>query len=181
MIDSWMNRGVQHFKRLGAEAVGVRVFDAETAHDPAHVAAINRANFVYLSGGNPNYLADCLEGSPVWDAIMGVHLRGGIVAGCSAGAMIMGEEIFGPGGQRTGFDLLHNVVIVPHFDEFIGLAARVMRFLGDKSLTMVGVDGRTALVVNGGRCEVLGKGGVTVFKNRQNTKYEAGLIPDGVL
>ena len=33
MIDSWMNRGVAHFQRLGVQASGVRVHDKETAHN----------------------------------------------------------------------------------------------------------------------------------------------------
>lgn len=181
MIQSWMQKGVTHFNRLGVTVTGVPVIDAATAHSQTYADAVRQANFVYLSGGHPGYLADCLDGSPVWDAILGVHLQGGIVAGCSAGAMIMGERISGPGGNRNGFNLLPGTVIIPHFDEFPGIVTRVMRFFSGSSLTMLGIDGRTALVVDNGRYEVLGSGHVTVFNGSGHTAYHHGPIPTTAL
>lgn len=181
MIDSWMQKGVRHYTRLGVEVNGVRVHDSATAHEEAHVDAIKNANFVYLSGGNPGYLHESLQGSPVWEAILGVYQSGGIVAGCSAGAMIMGERIAGPGGNRAGFNLLPNVVIMPHFDEFIGRMGRIGRMFSDKSMTMVGIDGRTALVQSDVGHEVLGRSQVHVFKADGNQTFGQGPIPAGLI
>lgn len=180
MVNSWMQRGVDHFTRLGAEVTAVPVIDNATAHTPEYAETIYDANFVYMSGGNPGHLYDSLAGTMVWDAILDVHQRGGVVAGCSAGAMIMGERIVGPGADRKGFNLLEGTVIMPHFDEFTGFIGRVTRFLGDKSLTMVGIDGRTALVVENGRYSVIGRSEVTIFTKGEKQKFSEGSIPAGL-
>jgi cyanophycinase len=177
----WMEKGVAHFTRLGVAVTAVPVIDAASAQDPAHVTAIRQANFIYLSGGNPGYLFTTLNNSPAWEAILAVHQAGGIVAGCSAGAMIMGEQILGPGSNRPGFNLLPGTVIVPHFDEIPGILSRIMRFLKGKKLTMIGIDGGTALVMANGRYEVLGQNQVTVFSDTGTNRYRAGLLPKGLL
>jgi len=181
VVESWMQKGVNHFTRLGAEVTALPVVDRTTAQNPDHAETIRQANFVYLSGGHPGYLHQSLEGSPVWEAILSVHQQGGVVAGCSAGAMIMGERILGPGGNRAGFNLLPGTVVVPHFDEWIGPLSQFMRFFSDRRLTMIGIDGRTALVVENGRVEVLGTKQVTFFTKEGRKRFSQGPIPAGVL
>jgi cyanophycinase len=177
-VNSWMERGVDHFRRLGVEATAVPVIDAASARDPAHAEMIQAANFVYLSGGHPGYLYETLAGTPVWAAIMDVHRRGGVVAGCSAGAMIMGERISGPGGNREGFNLLPGTVILPHFDEYPGIINRVLRIFTGRELTLVGIDGRTGLVVTASGYEVLGSGQVTLFRGRDRQTFPQGPLPE---
>ena len=178
MIQSWMQKGVDHFTRLGVAVTAVPVTNHATAQNAAFAAEIRQANFVYLSGGHPGYLHECLAGTAVWEAIRLVHQSGGVVAGCSAGAMIMGERIAGPGGNRDGFNLLPGTVILPHFDEFPGLLSRVMRLLSGRSLTMIGIDGRTALVVENGRLEVLGQNQITFMTQNGTFKYSHGELPE---
>jgi cyanophycinase len=175
-----MQKGVDHFTRLGVAVTAVPVTNHDTAQNHAFASTIRQANFVYLSGGNPGYLHESLDNTPVWDAILSVHQRGGVVAGCSAGAMIMGERIAGPGGNRAGFNLLPGAIIMPHFDEFPGMVSRIMRMLTDRSLTMIGIDGRTALVVENGRFEVLGQKQVTFFTKNGTQKFSQGILPAGL-
>jgi cyanophycinase-like exopeptidase len=181
MIDSWMQRGVAHFQRLGATATGVRVHDRATALDATHAARVRQANFVYLSGGKPSYLYDTLVDTPVWAAIVSVHQNGGVVAGCSAGAMIMGSRIGGPGGGGKGFSLLPDTAILPHYDEFPGIVGRVMRWFSGANVTMVGIDGNTALLHSAAGYEVAGLGGVTILNSSGNTRYTSGPLPPHVL
>lgn len=178
MVQSWMRRGVEHFERLGAEAAALPIIDMNTAQNPAYAVAIDEANFVYLSGGNPAHLYESLVDTAVWRAILNVHRRGGVVAGCSAGAMILGARIVGPGSNRNGFGLLPDTAIIPHFDEFPGFIGRIVRFFNDKTLTLVGIDGRTALLVDHGVYEVLGTGFVTLFTRAGKEKFAEGRIPD---
>jgi cyanophycinase len=177
----WMEKGVAHFTRLGVAVTAVPIIDVQSAQEPMHVETIRQANFVYLSGGNPGYLYKTLHGSPVWEAIMAVHQNGGIVAGCSAGAMVMGARIMGPGNNKPGFGLLPNTVIIPHFDEIPGILSRVLRFFNGQNMTMIGIDGSTALVVENGRYEVLGKNQVTIYSTKGTNQYPAGLLPDGLI
>ncbi len=100
-----------------------------------------------------HYLLD----RPVWQAIQDVVARGGVLAGCSTGAMVLGEKIPGfPRAQRA-FNLLEGAVVVPHFDEIPSWTARLIRLLLGRNARMVGILGYTALLVNGYTCKVLGK------------------------
>ena len=55
-IAYWSRLGVEHFARLGARAEAVEVIDRASADDEGRAARIRAANFVYLSGGKPDYL-----------------------------------------------------------------------------------------------------------------------------
>ncbi len=178
-IRYWSDLGVRHFSGLGARVAAVAVIDRASAHDRACVARIEAANFVYLSGGKPRYLYDTLAGSPAWTAIMRVLERGGVMAGCSAGAMICGSRS-APWGRRPGFNLLPGAVIMPHYDEIPAVLPRLLRLGLSGQATLVGIDGNTALLVRGDRSagalqlSVAGAAGVTVWRAGGPVRYAAG-------
>ena len=175
-IGYWTRLGVDHFQRLGAAVQTVPVVDRAGAEDPDHAAAVAAANFVYLSGGKPDYLHQTLAGSAVWQAVESVLARGGVLAGCSAGAMILGEKFFGFPGWRQGFDYLPGATIIPHFDEIPAVMVQSIRlFAGD--MTILGIDGNTALVQHAAGYEVVGAGSVTVWNKAGKTRYLQGLLP----
>lgn len=177
----WKQLGVEHFTRIGVAVESLLVFDRRSADDPAWAERIAAANFVYLSGGRPDHLYKTLAGSRAWQAIEGVLTQGGVLAGCSAGAMVQGEKFFGFSGWRTGFGLLPGVTIIPHYDELSERLIQVARALLAAGLTVVGIDGNTALVKSGERHEVLGSGHVTIWNRAGRTRYPAGPLPDGLL
>ncbi len=179
-IAYWSRLGVEHFTGLGVQVETLPVIDHASANDPALAAAVSAANFVYLSGGRPDYLHRALKGSLVWQAILAVIENGGLLAGCSAGAMILGEKFFGFPGWRTGFALLPGVTIIPHFDEIPVRMLRPMRLIAGKDLAILGIEGNTALVQTAEGHEVLGSGGVTVWNGAGKTRYTAGLLPSWV-
>ncbi len=176
-IAYWSRLGVEHFTRLGVPAQAVPVIDRDTAHDPALVATIVGANFIYLSGGKPDYLHQTLAGTPTWEAILTVLAGGGLLAGCSAGAMILGEKFFGFPGWKPGFNFLPSATVIPHFDEIPEALLKSMRLLAGKGLTVLGIDGYTALVRTDAQYEVLGRGGVTVWNRTGKTRYPSGSLP----
>jgi cyanophycinase len=178
-IGYWARLGVEHFTRLGAEVRSLPVVDSASADDPVHAQAIAEANFVYLSGGHPDYLYKTLKDSPAWKAILSVPEKGGLLAGCSAGAMIMAEYFFGtrPWRRLPGFGLLPGAVVIPHFDEIPRWISSLVRFWVGRGLTTVGIERNTALVVDGGRMEVLGDGGVTVWNRSGKVRYTQGVVP----
>lgn len=170
----WSDLGVRHFSRLGAPVETLPVIDRSSAQQARWAERILEANFVYLSGGRPDYLHRTLKDTPVWQAILAVHQRGGVVAGCSAGAMIMGALLLGFPGLQPAFELIPNTVIVPHFDEIPAAFVKTVHFLAARDKTVVGVEGNTALVINENQREVLGSGGVTIWNHRQRARYTAG-------
>jgi len=163
-IKYWSDLGVEHFKELGAERVeAVHVVDRASADDLALVERIRDANFIYLSGGKPDYLLQTLINTRAMEAILDVYRRGGILAGCSAGAMVMGESIPGMLRWREAFKLFPNAVIIPHYDEMPGWLGSVVRLLARRKTTLYGIEGYTALLVNGNGLKVIGRGSVTVW------------------
>ena len=175
-IDYWARLGVDHFQRLGVAAQSVPVIDRASAENADYATMVESASFVYLSGGKPDYLYQSLAGSAVWAAIETVLARGGMLAGCSAGAMILGEKFFGFPGWRQGFGYLPGATIIPHFDEIPALMVQSLRlFAGD--MPVLGIDGNTALVQSAAGYAVIGAGGVTVWNKAGNVRYGQGLLP----
>lgn len=176
-IAYWSRLGVEHFISLGAQAEALPIIDHASACDTALAAALAACNFVYLSGGKPDYLQATLADSPAWAAIQTVLQKGGIVAGCSAGAMIMGEQIMGFPTRRPGFGLIPGAVIMPHYDELGGILRTGLRQLVGRGHTLIGIEGYTALLWTDGAAEVLGRGGVTIWNSHRKTRYTQGEKP----
>ena len=180
MIDDWARRGVEHFEGLGVDAESVRVWDRASANDPALAERVAAADFVYLSGGNPGYLHATLDATPAWDAILEVVDRGGLLAGCSAGAMIQGEAFTGLPRPHDGFGLWPGIHVIPHFDEIPAAIVSAMRLAVGRKRTLVGVNGNTALLNDDGAYLVLGDE-VTVWTPRHKTRFGPGEIPPSAL
>jgi cyanophycinase len=176
-VNYWMQLGVDHFTRLGVPVEAVPVTDRASADDPSLAERIARANFVYLSGGKPDYLYRTLDGSKAWAAIQSVLDQGGLLAGCSAGAMIMGEKIYAFPGTRPGFNFLSGTLVIPHFEEFPAAMLHTARLTTDAKLTILGIEGNTALVRRNGAYEVLGTGGVTIWNRKKKKRYTEGPLP----
>ncbi len=153
VVAKWHRLGEAQAKRLNVEAIVLPVNDRDDANDAALADQIAGAGLIYLSGGNPGYLADTLRDTLVWKAIESAWREGASLAGCSAGAMAMTSWI--PSirhprqGGTEGLDLLPHVRVIPHFDAF---AARipdlVTRFLlpHESSIVLIGIDEDTAIV-----------------------------------
>ncbi len=174
--ERWAQMGVEHFTQLGVTVEPIMLLnraDAENAEVAARLAA---ANFIYFSGGKPRYLLETLQGTASWQAILGVFTTGGIVAGCSAGAMVLGGEVFDfPKVWRTlpALGLVPGIAVIPHFDEAPSqLLSSMAR--GRSDITVVGIDGSTALVGSNGQWMVCGRGGVTVFTENGKSRYVEG-------
>jgi cyanophycinase len=175
--ERWNAMGVDHFARLGASVEPLLLLNREDASNPAFVEKLASANFIYFSGGKPSYLMATLEGTAAWQAILEVYENGGIIAGCSAGAMVMGAVLFDfPQIWRTipALGLVPGIAVIPHFDQLPRPMTSTIAGIGRNKVTVVGVDSGTALIVNDERWVVQGNGGVTVFAEKQKHRYHAG-------
>src|ERR1035441_6637085 len=85
-VNYWTDLGPSHYSARGVEPVPLMVLDREDAERPELAAKVAGAGLVYLSGGNPGYLAHTLAGTAVWEAILEAWRSGAAIAGCSAGA-----------------------------------------------------------------------------------------------
>jgi cyanophycinase len=176
--ERWAKMGVEHFGRLGAAVVPVMLLTREDAERPELAEQIAQANFVYFSGGKPRYLLETLQGTPAWEAVVQVYKSGGVIAGCSAGAMAMGEVVFDfPQLWRTlpALAVAPGLAVIPHFDEIPKMILSTLNHAHGQA-TVVGVDGSTALVGREGRWTVYGLGRVTVFEGKKRVRYTEGEV-----
>lgn len=179
-VGRWSRMGVEHFTKLGAEVTALPIIDKVSADDDSYAATLENADFIYFSGGNPAYLHATLHGSRAWDALQKAWARGAIYAGCSAGAMILAEQIpsFRLFGTVEGFGVVPVKFILPHFDAIPLMFKPLLGTLkarlkpGDR---MLGIDENTALVGRlGGEWHVMGHSQVHLFTHNEQQTYEPG-------
>jgi cyanophycinase len=181
----WIEQGTAHFGALGAEVEPVELRGRDDAADPAWAQAIGEADLVYLSGGKPDHLLEALADTPAGDALRGVHARGGVIAGCSAGAMVLaarqprlgGRRFFRfPIGWRDALGLVPGVAVLPHYDAFPEVLAAAVALATPRGTTVLGIDEDTAAVGIGGAWQVRGRGRVTVWRGRARTRHRDGEV-----
>jgi cyanophycinase len=181
--ERWAKMGIDHFNHLGAQTDAVMALDRAACIDAKLAARVRAANLVYFSGGKPDYLYNTLVDTPVWQAVSEVLARGGVVAGCSAGAMIMGayvpvfSELIGIptiSKWQDGFKLVPDSIIAPHYNEFPEIFSSLI-FGGRPAGTfLIGVDADTALVGSNGSWKALGARRVTIKRDHATQRYTEG-------
>jgi len=167
-------RGV--FTSLGArEVISLRPESRTQAQDPDLVEPLGKVSAIFLTGGNQLKLSSLITGTPFGEAIQEAYQRGTLVGGTSAGASILAEHMiaFGAGGstpkQRmsqlsAGLGLLRGIMIDQHFEQRNRYGRLLSLVAQSPSLLGLGVDEDTAAVVHdGSRLTVLGRGAVTVL------------------
>ena len=173
----WRELGAAQGERIGVPTSFLPVFTREHANDPLLAARVAEAGLLYLSGGNPGHLGETLVGSLVGDAIM-AHVRsGGALAGCSAGAMVLGTTVptfrFGSRAPVAGFDLLPGLQVIPHFNRLFDLA---IKGAPDSTRHLLGIENLTALVRWSAATEwrVVGHGAVHLLRGSPRQQLVAG-------
>ncbi len=175
----WADMGERHFTALGAEVEPVLVRTAEEASDAAVLQAIGEADLVYIPGGNSAHLGDVLVGSPLGAAIRAAHARGAVVAGCSAGAMVLADRhlefgrrrLLWPVGWCSGLALISDITVFPHYDAWPEPVIALMALQSPRGTTVLGIDEDTAVVVQDGSWRVHGRGRVTLWRGRHRERF----------
>jgi cyanophycinase-like exopeptidase len=184
VFDGWGRRGVEHYERLGIAAAVAPLRTREDAADPAVVAMLSEVSMLFLSGGNPAYLAEVLRDSPFWAVAVDRIARGMAFAGCSAGAACLPEVApdtsvasFGPEFWRPGLGYVRGALLAPHWDvldrDVPGLT-RVIEEAVPPGGRLVGLDEQTAMLGDGTRWTVLGAGGIHLIAGEHRSTHRAG-------
>lgn len=188
MPERWNARGEQHFRRLGAAVTPLLLLDRADAASDAIVAALAGQDFIYFSGGSPDHCIETLHETPAWATIVARHAAGAALAGCSAGAMMLGGYTVSVRAMRSSGDprwrralgLVPGLAIMPHFDRMAGFVGpdlfQRMLAAAPAGVTLVGVDEDTALLrLPGQGWRVSGSQTVSVFDGAgRPTIYRAG-------
>ena len=177
----WAAMGEAHFAALGAEVEQVLVRDRADAEDPACAQAAGEADLVYFSGGKPDHLLEVLAGSRLWAAILAAHERGAVLAGCSAGAMVLGgrqveirRKIRLPVHWAPALAVVPTVAVLPHYDRFPETFSALFAMGAPHGTVVLGIDEDTAAVGRDGSFTVEGRSSVTVWRGRERQRYRAG-------
>jgi cyanophycinase len=180
----WEQMGVAHFKRLGVDAVPLRICDSDDANRPENAEPIAEADVIWFSGGSPVYLAQSFENTLAFRALEAANRRGAAVAGSSGGLGVLNVHLplqqgpvpglpatsawqARPDGS-TGLGLAAPVRAMAHFDraeirrpEMIERTVSSLK-PGQKA---VGVDEDTAIVWREGAWYAMGHKRVVVFES----------------
>ncbi len=187
MPERWNAQGVAHFEALGAMVTPLLIVQREDAFAPANIEQLASADFFYFSGGDPQYVVETWRDTPAWRALVHQWQQGAVLAGCSAGAMMLGPFtirirtiVAGQAPQwAPALALLPYLTVIPHFDRLRSFttAAQLRSMLSTRpdGVTVVGVDEDTALLQVDDRWQVQGRQGVTVFSGEgEQVHYAAG-------
>ena len=170
--------GVDWFQKLGAEHVAaLPLIDRQSADDVTVAKALLQSRLIYLPGGFPRHLAQSLAGSKSWQAMLKAHQTGAVIAGSSAGAMILCAHYYDPYEKKIfkGLGLIPNACVLPHHNTFGRSWSRELaRRLG--GVVLIGIDEKTGMINDGptGRWQVYGAGGITRYRNGRITHFHSG-------
>ncbi|MDA1227490.1 MAG: Type 1 glutamine amidotransferase-like domain-containing protein [Chloroflexi bacterium] len=168
------NHGVTHFLDLGADAAPLMVTNSEQANDEALVSEIDGADIVYFTGGNPAKLLEDVLGSLLISKLEQLLERDAILAGSSAGAMVMGSWMRFREWRET-LGIVPGVVALPHHERSTPEeTSGELVASGHGDLWGLGIDGATGCLSGSDGWTVLGGGSIMVYKNGDWQRYGGG-------
>ena len=181
-INYWRSLGEVAAKSLGVTQSFLPIITRDDANNLQLLKNVDDAALIYLSGGDPHYLAETLRDTLLWDLILKNWQSGGSLAGCSAGAMAFSGYVphfrLSRAKPTQGFGLLKEVRVIPHFDKFFkwipdSAAKHLLDLPGDS--TLIGIDEDTAVVRRANQdWQVWGKGKLHLLKGQTPGQFGAG-------
>jgi len=174
--DKAIETAASYFSGLGASVKPCMVLRRADAEDREHAGLVRAARFLYLAGGSVLHLRSVLKSSPVWDALVESWAGGAVLAGSSAGAMVLGDAMVDPrGGALTlGLGLLPQLAVLPHAGDWSEEKTHRTVRLASGGLRIAAIDERTALLrAPDGRWYKRGSGNVTIWLDGKQVGLEA--------
>jgi cyanophycinase len=170
--------GVGWFRRLGATNVSALPLIDGPSADASEIAEILvKSKLIYLLGGFPQHLAQTLNGSRSWQAILSAYLSGAVIAGSSAGAMVLCKYYYDPVSSRVveGLNLVKHTFIIPHHNTF---GKNWLPLLKDQlpNIIFLGIDEETGTLSDTAQenWRVYGKGKIMLYHRGRVDKFRAG-------
>jgi cyanophycinase len=165
------------FKNLGVKKLShLDVVQRTQKVDEKAYKAVKDATAIFFTGGDQLKITSEIGGTIIQDRIIDIYRSGGVVAGTSAGASVMGETMMISGTSDASFRInaglkmapglgfAKNMLIDQHFAErgrvgrLLGATAHNPKFLG------IGIDEDTAIVLEDRvKFDVIGSGAVYVL------------------
>jgi len=172
------NNGLRWFQSLGAKDVTtVPILSKIRADDKKLAQTLRDAKLIYMLGGFTHYLGQTLKDSLAYEAMLEAYQNGAVIAGSSAGAMVMCESYYDPSSRRLhqGLNFVPKSVVLPHHNTFgKSWAPSLLKKLPD--VTLIGIDEQTGMINDGenGAWAVYGRGSVTLYRQGQVETHQTG-------
>ena len=172
------DNGVRWFRKLGARDVAtLPLIDRASADDSQIAAQLAQAGLIYLLGGFPGYLEQTLADSVCWRAIQAALHSGSVLAGSSAGAMVLCEMYYDPeaGKVKEGLNLVAAACVLPHHNTFgKDWAPKLVRLM--PHIVLIGIDEATGMISDTGTdtWRVYGAGNTTLYRGKDVHRYGVG-------
>ncbi len=180
------------FDTLGCKNVKViQTKDPKETDKAEHLDLLKWADCVMFSGGDQSKISRKIKGTQFHDLLRKkYHTEKFVIAGTSAGAMAMTEEMIAGGSAKESFikgavkmyqglALIPELIIDTHFIErgrFGRLTEAVAQF---PKLIGLGLAEDTGLIIKNDCFEVIGSGMVIVFDGRQIRHNNHGILETG--
>ena len=182
-IEYWRDLGQKQAQVIGAKPLFLPIYTREDAQNMSFVNQISNSALIYMSGGDPHYLAKTLIDTPIWQAIVKNWQSGASLAGCSAGAMVLSSQIpnfrISRAQPTVGLNLIPNIRVIPHFNKFFKWipesAAKLLMHVPDDSI-LIGIDELTAIVKRSGSdfWQVYGQAKLHTLKGLPEQQFSDG-------
>jgi cyanophycinase len=163
------------FRRIGIKHAQVlQIISREDCQNTEFIEYIERADGVFMTGGNQLRLSTTLGGTPVAQTIRRRNAAGLHVAGTSAGAAFMPEHMIAGGDEGStpspgmvtmapGLGLTNSFIIDQHFRQRDRLGRLLTALAYNPFAVGIGLDEDTAAFIRpGDDLEVVGSGGITI-------------------
>ncbi len=170
---AFIGRISQMFLAHGAaEVVLLHTTDKDEADTDEFIEPLRDATGVWFSGGRQWRIVDAYEKTKTEMAFRDVLKRGGVIGGSSAGATIQGSYLargdtktntIMMGDHEVGFGYMKNTAIDQHLLRRNRQFDLIEVINAKPELLGIGLDEKTAIIVQGDRFEVLGPSYVAIY------------------
>ncbi len=142
------------------------------ADDPKNIALLRNAKGLYFGGGDQQLIADAYAGTKLYDEMIALLDRGGVIMGTSAGATFMGSLMIG-GDARN--DISKKYTLNPAFSFMTNTALDQHVLARNRQFDLIpvieyypgtlgiGIDESTAIIVEAGQFRVWGNSYVMLY------------------
>ena len=173
------------FERIGCKNIKTLFISSKDQVDSAdNLDLLNNSNIVMFSGGDQSRISECFLGTKfLTNLINKFNSEHFVVAGTSAGAMCMSENMITGGDKKVkcgiGLSLIPELIIDSHFVERDRLSRLVEAVSIYPNRIGVGLAEDTAIIIKNGKFRVIGSGNVTVFYSSNIKDLEFNVLSPG--
>lgn len=178
---------VESMKPVCNNAIVNLNFTKTTVNNLQRLDSLKKAKLIFITGGDQARFMKVVLNTPVYDAIHAAYKDGATIAGTSAGAAVMSEQMI-TGNQlkdtvykatfsklvagniefEKGLGLVTTAIIDQHFvvrSRYNRLLSALQAYPG---YSCIGIDESTAIIIEGKKVRVAGEGQVLLFANPVN-------------